>query len=40
MMCNFLSWFEHLGRVRASAELARMGYHKEAKNIMINKTSS
>ena len=33
-----ISWFEHIGRVRAATELARQGYHKEAKNIMINKT--
>ena len=28
---------ETIGRARASAELARMGYHKQAKALMVQK---
>ena len=28
---------ESAGRARAAAELSRMGYHEEAKNIMLGK---
>ena len=31
---GFNSFFLSLGRARAAAELSRMGYHKEAKNLM------
>lgn len=32
---NFIEFFETLGRSRAAAELARMGYYKEAKALML-----
>lgn len=34
---RFVSLFERVGRARAAAELARMGYHEEAKKIMLQK---
>jgi len=32
---QFLSYAETMGRARAAAELARAGYHKEARDIMM-----
>ena len=40
-MCKrIVSWFEHIGRYRAATELARQGYHKEAKHLMCGKEIS
>jgi len=33
-----ISAFETMGRARAAAQLAQMGYHKEAKAIMLGKS--
>jgi len=33
-----MSAFEAMGRARAAAQLAQMGYHKEAKAIMLGKS--
>ena len=35
---NIIETFESAGRARAAAELARMGYHKEAKAIILGKS--
>ena len=35
---NIIETFEAAGRARAAAELARMGYHKEAKAIILGKS--
>ena len=32
---NFIEFFERLGRARAASELARQGYYKEAKALML-----
>jgi hypothetical protein len=32
---GIINTFESLGRARAAGELARMGYHKEAKALML-----
>jgi len=32
---QFLSYAESMGRARAAAELARAGYHKAARDIML-----
>lgn len=34
LFSGFNNFFLSLGRARAAAELARMGYHKEAKYLM------
>jgi hypothetical protein len=34
---KIISTANTLGRARAAAELARMGYHKEAREIMLKK---
>ena len=36
MVKRLVSWFEHIGRMRAASELARQGYYKEAKRLMCN----
>ena len=36
MYKRLVSWFEHIGRMRAASELARQGYYKEAKRLMCN----
>jgi len=33
---KIISVFETMGRARAAAQLANMGYHKEAKTLMLN----
>jgi len=33
---KIISVFETMGRARAAAQLANMGYHKEAKALMLN----
>lgn len=37
MMKKIVLWFEHIGRYRTATELARQGYHKEAKILMCGK---
>ena len=32
-----MTWFETVGRARAANELIRMGMHKEAKKLMVEK---
>ena len=34
MFKSIIDLFERVGTARAAAELARMGYHKEAKKLM------
>ena len=34
MFTKIIAWFERIGTARAAAELARQGYHKEAKRLM------
>jgi hypothetical protein len=36
MFSKIVKWFEHIGTIRAASELARQGYHKEAKRLMTN----
>ena len=36
MFKKFMIWFEHIGRMRAASELARQGYHKQAKSLMCD----
>lgn len=33
--CGFIAFSEAAGRARAARELTRMGYHAEAKSIML-----
>ena len=33
----FMAFGENVGRARAASELSRMGYHEEAKNVMLGK---
>jgi hypothetical protein len=35
MAKRLISWFEHIGRVRAASQLARMGYVNQAKELML-----
>ena len=35
---KIIETFEAAGKARAAAELSRMGYHKEAKAIMLGKS--
>ena len=37
-LTNIIETFEAAGKARAAAELSRMGYHKEAKAIMLGKS--
>lgn len=37
MFKRLVSWFEHIGRVRAASELARQGYHQQAKRLMCDR---
>ena len=32
-----MAFGENVGRARAASELSRMGYHEEAKNVMLGK---
>jgi len=34
--CGTLKVFESIGRARAAAELARLGYYEAARNLMLN----
>lgn len=34
---GIVAWFEQLGKARAASELARAGYYKEAKELMLSK---
>jgi len=34
MFKRLVVWFEHIGRMRAASELARQGYHQQAKRLM------
>lgn len=34
MFSKLVLWFEHIGRMRAASELARQGYHQQAKRLM------
>lgn len=34
MFNRLVVWFEHIGRMRAASELARQGYHQQAKSLM------
>ena len=36
MFKKLVIWFEHIGRMRAASELARQGYHKQAKRLMCD----
>jgi len=36
MYKRLVAWFEHIGRMRAASELARQGYHKQAKRLMCD----
>jgi hypothetical protein len=38
MFNKILKWFEHIGTVRAAAELSRRGYHEAAKNLLTRET--
>ena len=38
LFSGFNSFFLSLGKARAAAELSRMGYHEEAKYLMLTKT--
>lgn len=35
MLRKIYKWFERLGAMRAAAELARQGYHKQAKQLIL-----
>ena len=37
LFSGFNNFFLSLGRARAAAELSRMGYHEEAKYLMLTK---
>jgi hypothetical protein len=34
MWKKFINWFELMGTMRAASELARQGFHQEAKSLM------
>ena len=36
MIKRLVLWFEHIGRMRAASELARQGYHQQAKRLMCD----
>lgn len=36
MFERIISWFERIGTARAASELARQGYYKEAKKLMMD----
>ena len=36
MYKRLVAWFEHIGRMRAASELARQGYHQQAKRLMCD----
>jgi len=38
LFSGFNNFFLSLGKARAAAELSRMGYHEEAKYLMLTKT--
>lgn len=35
MFRKIYKWFERLGAMRAAAELARQGYHEQAKQLIL-----
>ena len=37
MIKRLVLWFEHIGRMRAASELARQGYHQQAKRLMCDR---
>ena len=34
-MSCIMNWFETVGRARAAAHMTRLGYHEEAKRLML-----
>ena len=37
MIKRLVLWFEHNGRMRGTSELARQGYHQQAKRLMCDR---
>ena len=35
LMNCIMNWFETIGRVRAATHMTRLGYHEEAKRLMM-----